>query len=1126
MTSFAYQAIFKAFGLLLLILLMACESEEPVLSSSDHKLFDSISASHSGLDFSNDLIETDTLNYFNYPYIYMGGGVAVADFNLDGLMDVYFTGNMVANRLYINKGDLKFEDVTDKSGTAGDRRWMQGVTVCDINNDGRPDLYISVSGKTDKCPNLLFVNQGTGESGIPTFSEQAADYGLDDVGHSTQAAFFDYDGDGDMDIYVANYPITKFTSPVFYYGQMMKNAKHRDSDHLYRNDGRGRFTDVTEEAGVLNFGLSLSASVSDVNGDGFPDIYVSNDFASPDHFYINNGNGTFSDKIKETTRQTSFYGMGADISDFNNDGLMDIYQLDMAPEDNRRSKENMSGMNPKALDELVESGLHYQYMYNSLQLNRGIDKTGLPQMSNIAWLAGVATTDWSWAPLFADFDLDGWKDIYVTNGTRRDINNNDFFKSIESNNIYFSSDNQNENDRLNVSTLNKMPSEKISNYLFKNNGNLTFTNTTDDWGLSHKSFSNGAAYADFDNDGDLDLIVNNIDEQAMLFQNKSVESTDRNYIVFELEGPVSNRFGGGVKIKIKSDENIQLMEQMTARGFQSAVDPRIFFGLNSNKNIDTTWVTWPDGNLQTIANIKTNQSIVLKYSDAKKAESEIFDTREEKVFWDATDKFISGLEHVENSFNDFGHQVLLPHKMSRFGPALAVGDINGDNLDDIFLGGAHGQVPQLFLQGEDGVFSKENEFFVGEEAYEDLDAGIMDLDTDGDLDLFVVSGGNEFDEGDERYADRIYLNEGGVLAKAENVLPKINASGSCVRPFDFDKDGDLDLFIGGRLAPRHYPYPGRSMILENRLESGELHFVDVTGEVAPGLLDIGMVTDAVWSDVNRDGNVDLFVVGEWMPLTVFEYDGTTFRNTSEKHFSGNTTGWWFSITELGETNGNVEYLAGNLGRNYKYQASPEASFNIYTDDFDANGKNDIVLSYHNFGEEYPVRGRSCSSEQIPAIKKKFKNYETFAVASIEDVYGEKNLEKSTSYKVENFSSVKLIFDDGKLEVIEELPEIAQIAPINDVLVNDFTDDGVSDVVIAGNLFSSESETPRADAGLGLLLKGNSEGSFIAEDMTSAGLFIPYDTKSLNNIKVAGQKGILVGNNNGPIQLFLMKAEEQ
>jgi len=1060
--------------------------------------FVEINASYSGVSFSNILKEDNNLNYFTYPYLYMGGGVAVGDINNDGLDDIYFTGNMTSNKLYLNKGNFVFEDITLKSGTGGDNRWYSGVTMVDINADGYLDLYTSVSGKENSSKNQLFINNGD-----LSFTEKANKYGIDDDGKSVQSTFFDYDKDGDLDLYVTNYPITPFATKNRTYRKLMDNVELKDSDHLYRNEGNGLFKNVTEESGLLSFGLSLSATVGDLNNDNWEDLYISNDFSTPDYLYLNNGDGTFTESLQKSTKQTSFYGMGADIADYNNDGLLDIVQVDMAAEDNRRAKANMASMNPDLFWSTVDFGMHYQYMFNSLQLNRGIEDN-IPVFSNAAWIGGVATTDWSWGPLFADFNNDGWKDLFVSNGTRRDINNRDFFAGLKKDLTKVSE------DELKLE-VRKIPSEPIANYIFKNNGDLTFSKVNKSWGIERLGFSNGVAYADLNNDGRLDLVVNNIDEPAYIYKNE-INNGDHNYLIIELNQLDANRNCLGAKVEVITKNNIQFQHLTLTRGFQSSVAPKLYFGLASATIVDSLIVTWPDGTKAYKTKIDVNQKLKINKGDLEKYALKT--SAEKKIFKLVTDN--RGLpDHVENVFDDYKFQVLLPHKMSQWGPALCQADLNGDGLEDIFLGAASRSTGGIYLQNEKGGYER-LQAFEGEKMKEDNDAIFFDVDNDEDLDLFVVSGAYELPYQKKYYSDRLYLNEGGKFILYEN-LPKILSSGSCVRPFDYDSDGDLDIFVGGRLMPAQYPQAGKSYLLRNNLDQGKLSFEDVTQEIIPEVDSIGMVTDAQWSDYNDDGNVDLVVVGEWMPITIFLHKDGKYQNATDKYELSESRGWWFSISSSDlDNDGDMDYVVGNLGRNYKYQASPNASFDLYVDDFDNNASNDIVLGYYNDKKQYPVRGRQCSSDQIPGIKTKFKNYESFAVATIDDIYGEAQLNNAEHYQIKDFSSIALE-NLGKGQYKQHvLPNECQLSAINDILLKDFDNDGNLDILVAGNLYVSEVETPRSDAGIGLLLLGDGKFNFKPQSYAQSGLMLNTDVKKVISVKGKNEDYLIAASNDGPV----------
>ncbi|MBT8209884.1 MAG: VCBS repeat-containing protein [Eudoraea sp.] len=1067
-------------------------------------LFKKIKPETSGIAFTNTLVESDSLNYFTYGYIYMGGGVAAADFNRDGLTDLYFTGNQVPNALYINQGGLKFENIAEKAGVKGDTRWYTGVTVADVNRDGLPDIYCSVGGKFGTRENQLFINNGD-----LTFSEQAAQYGLAEAGNSVQSTFFDYDRDGDLDVYIANYPPTPFNAPNNYYLFKQQYPKPLEMDKLMRNDG-DRFTDVTEAAGLKTFGLSLSATIGDLNNDGWPDIYVSSDFSSPDYCYMNNKDGSFSERVKAVTKNTSFYGMGADIADFNNDGLLDIFQADMTAKDNRRSKANMASMNPELFWSTVNSGFHYQYMQNSLQLNNGNLQDSLPDFSNIARLAGVSSTDWSWGPLMADLDNDGWKDIFVSNGTRREINNRDFFLNWEAEGRPM--------DNLYERSL-EIPSEPIDNFVFRNTGNLRFEQANDTWGIVHEGFSNGAVYADLDNDGDLEIVINNIDDPACLFENKG---NDNNFAQVSLKGPRNNPFGLGSRVYVKTGGLQQMQELTLSRGFQSAVAAKLHFGLGENDVIDTLEVVWPDGKHEIQTNIAADNFLTLNYADALPVRDKAVEPK--TTLFGSGQNTLAGLQflHQENYYDDFEKEILLPHRMSMFGPFMDKGDLNGDGLEDLVIGGAAGQPTQIFLGTASGFIAAEDPVLSAHKDREDMGIAIFDLDGDGQQDIYVASGGNEFEPDSEMLLDRIYLNKGGSFEAVAEGIAQFRASASVVVPFDFDKDGDLDVFVGSRVIPGAYPSPASSYLLENRSSPGNPVLVDVTAEKAPMLIGIGLLTQAIATDYDADGWPDLLLGGEWMPLSLLKNDTGTFTDVSEAMGLADTRSWWFSLGEGDfDGDGDMDYLAGNLGLNYKYKASETETFDVYYDDFDASGTKDIVLSYYNYGEKFPVRGRECSSQQMPAIKKKFEDYASFSTATLADVYTQQALDESLHYQVKSFASVYLENTPDGFR-ISELPLEAQISSVNSIQVDDFDQDGKLDAILAGNLHSSEVETPRNDASNGLFLKGNGNGSFTAVAARNSGLYIPGDVKNLLRVKKGGREYLLAGKNNDSLQVVQLE----
>lgn len=1065
--------------------------EEP---SPPPTLLEEISPARSGVHFANNIRETKAFNYLRYSYMYNGGGVAVGDIDGDGLTDIYFTANQGSNKLYLNKGDFRFEDITQSAGVSDSEGWTTGVCMVDINGNGLLDIYVCKSGPSDNLDdrrNLLYINNGD-----LTFTEQAAAWGIDDPAHSTMAYFFDYDGDGDLDLFLLNHRID-FLENVNVDLDFQCIIDPSTTDKLYRNDGN-RFTDVTSEAGLSNKAWGLGAAVADYNSDGLPDIFVCNDYRQPDHLYLNNGDGTFRDGIHDHFGHISFYTMGADAADFNNDGHTDLAVLDMVSEDHVRSKRMMAAMSTANFREMVDIGYHHQYMFNMLHLNRGNG-----DFSNIAHLAGVAKTDWSWAPLFADLDNDGWLDLIITNGIDKDVTDVDFKTEIERRFMMGQPMSFQE-------AMERWPAAKIPNYAFRNTGDLRFENASVNWGLDRAVNSNGIAYADLNNDGALDLIINNLNDPASIYRNNSKSQ----WLRVELSGPEGNRLGLGTRVEIEAENGYQQREMYMARGFQSSVEPVLHFGLGELGTVNTLRVIWPDGKTELKRDVQANQKLTLHYQDA----GEVYSPPQLETLFEPVNGPAIGIDfvHRENDFDDFAREILLPHKQSTWGPHIAVGDINGDGLDDFFVGNAKGAEAATFIQTAGGKFIRSNHALWKKEAdYEDIGALFFDANGNGHLDLYVVSGGNERPPEDAGYQDRLYLNDGkGNFQRAVNALPQITGSGQCVIAADIDGDGDLDLFVGGKQYPGIYPYPGKSYILRN--DGGT--FSDITDQFGPELRNIGMVSDAVFADYNNDGLPDLAVVCEWSPIMLFKNTGNQLafdRNTSGLEKSN---AWWYGIHAADmDGDGDIDFVVGNLGQNNKFQPSTENPLHVFCHDFDGNGTYDIVLSKEKKGTLLPVRGRECSSEQMPFIAMKFPSYRSFAEADLRAIYGAEALAQALHLVAYDFSSVYLEnLGNGRFKR-HELPAHAQFGPLMSIDVRDVNGDGVKDIIGVGNMYNAEVETVRYDACRGFVLLGDGEGGFDYEP--HSGFYHFSDARSLATLNIAGQLHYIIGANNGALTIL-------
>jgi len=1078
-------------------LLISC-NKEPSRDLYPEELaggFNLLPSEETGIDFNNTIEESEYFNQFFYGHIYLGSGVGIGDINNDGLPDIFFGGNQVNDKLYLNKGGFKFEDITENSKIALDSGWTWGVTMADVNSDGYLDIYVSRNGnslKLEDRKNKLFINNQD-----LTFTESAAAYGLADAGFSTQAVFFDMDNDGDLDMYQVNQLPDK---KLLLVNKIPREQFPLFRDKLYKNDN-GIFKDVSSQVGIssdVSYGLSVNAS--DFNNDGWTDLYVANDYAEPDFMYYNNGDGTFTNVINEKLKHITQLSMGSDTGDVNNDGLVDLMTTDMTPEDHYRAKTNMGSMSTDTFNAMVNAGAHYQYLSNTLQVN-----TGLGTFSDVASMAGVSSTDWSWASLLVDLDNDGWKDIIVSNGIKKDIDNNDFRIALNS------LDQKTTVDQL-FEFTKEAPSQPISNYAYRNMGNLEFEKVSEKWGFDTPSFSNGMAYADLDNDGDLDVVINNIDGAAFMYENKATG----NFLKIAFKGSVNNQFGIGAKAKIYQKDKIQIAENFVTRGYLSSVETGLFFGLGKDTEIEKVEVTWPNGKVNIFNYVAANKTLVADYSKAIESEVQKHTNKTLLSSFNPKDIGIDFL-HTENDFDDFTEQILLPHKLSQNGPFTAIQDVNNDGLEDLFVGGAAGQSGVLYLQQNNGHFLKSlSQPWLLDKASEDMGSLFLDVDGDNDLDLYVASGGSEFKIGSSQLKDRLYINDGyGNFKKNVHALPSIAQSTQTIKTSDIDKDGDLDIFVGTRMIPGKYIFPATSYLLIN--DNGV--FKEAASNIATDLKNIGMVTDAIFTDIDQDNDEDLMIVGEWMEIKILTNNNGVFKDDSQKYGLENSRGIWWSITASDlDNDGDEDYIIGNLGKNNKFKASKEHPFKVYANDFDNNGTNDVVFAKFYKGNYVPMRGRECTSQQMPFIADKFGDYHSFASSTLIEILPEEKVEDAVIYEISSFDSMILINENGKL-VAKSLPNEAQIAPIKSVLVTDVNKDGHKDIVTVGNHYGVEVETVRYDAGYGAVLLGNGKNDFSFMPVGQSGFYVPNDSRDVKQFNLKGNKVIIVTNNNSSLSAF-------
>ncbi|MEM9856839.1 MAG: VCBS repeat-containing protein [Bacteroidota bacterium] len=1085
-------------------------------NSMDKKLFERVPPTKTGINHMNTIIETDLINFYTWKNIYNGGGVAIGDINNDGLADVYLSSNLYSNKLYLNKGDFVFEDISKSAGVLANDGYKTGVSMADINGDGWLDIYVCRDAHSNRSlrTNLVYINNGD-----LTFSEKALELGLVDNSYSTQAIFFDYDLDNDIDLYLVNHP-NDFDKAIRVRmknvnGNAIRNTDPETpffSDRLFKNEN-GVFVDVTLAAGVGNHTYGLSASVTDINGDGYPDLFIANDFVEPDQFMVNSGNGTFSNQVDKYFGHMSNSSMGSDFGDINNDGLEDLLVLDMLAEDNYRQKLMSTPMVYNRVQMLLRFDYKHQIMRNMLHLNNGDRK-----FSEIGQLTGLSNTDWSWGSLLVDLDNNGFNDALITNGIKKDMTNLDYidFKtdSIQRAKLQNQEAITLENWR---EWVDYIPSNKLSNYAYKNDGNLKFENVSTVWGFSDKAFSNGAAYGDLDNDGDLDLVINNLEDTVYVYRNNLNNLTHNNYLRFKLKGPSGNSQALGTRVDIFYNQIKQTRSVYSVRGFLSSVEPVVHFGLGSSDQVDSVYIRWTDGHISTLKEINSNQVIELDYNIiprtliTPKSDNPILNLLDESE--------IAVYKHQENIFEDFRREPMLPYLYSRNGPFVTKGDVNNDGKDDLFVGGAKGYSGLFLIQREGSFESFKPESIIADAEHEDAGVLLFDADGDGDLDLYVVSGGTEEQPSDEFYQDRLYMNEGDGKNWVKSVLPLLNFSGSVVKADDIDNDGDQDLFIGGRIIPGDYPYSPKSIMIENN--NGKF---SIQEDWSRSVKQIGLITDAKWTDYNKDGFPDLFLVGEWMaPKLLLNSNGKLFENASSEVGLDQFSGWWQSleVSDI-DNDGDFDLIAGNHGLNSRYMASSQEPLEIFANDFDGNGDNEFIITYYNQGERWPLPRKEVLNKVVTAFEKDFVQFEKYAKAKVEDL-----IEIDDSFQRDaKYMTSSIFINENNRFAHQDLPIQTQFSPVNDILVYDFNEDGLTDILTVGNFYFNDVEQGPFDASSGSVLINKGKAGFEPMLIPNSGFVANKEARRLCAIDVEGNTYVMVFNNDDDLQSFIINKPGQ